>query len=270
MPELPEVESYRKYFDSTSLNKTIKDVKVLDRSILSSISIKSFVSKIKGEKFKTTYRHGKYLFAQISENKIVVMHFGMTGFLKYYKNEDEASPKDGSHNHIRILFSFSNGYNLAYDCQRKFGKVSLIESIDEFLKKKKLGADPISSKLSYNKFKEILRKKSGNIKAALLDQKTFAGIGNLYSDEILFQANIHPLSVVKHFKEKDLEAVYKSMRDILKNAVKLKADFNSYPENWLVLFRDDEENCPKCNGSIRHKTIGGRTSYFCIKHQKLK
>ncbi len=264
MPELPEVESYKKYFDSTSLNKTVKDVKVLDKGILSDISSKSFVSKIKGEKFKSTYRHGKYLFAQLSSSKILVMHFGMTGFLKYFKNEDEASK------HIRVLFSFSNGFNLAYDCQRKFGKVTFTKSINEFLKKKKLGEDPISKRLSYNKFKEIIIKKSGNIKAALLDQKTFAGIGNLYSDEILFQANIHPLSVIKHFKEKDFEAVYKSMNEILKKAVKLKADFDSYPESWLVLFRDDDENCPKCNGSIKHKTIGGRTSYFCTKHQKIK
>ena len=264
MPELPEVESYKKYFDSTSLHKTIKDVKVLDKGILSNISSRSFVSKIKGEKFKSTYRHGKYLFAKLSENKVIVLHFGMTGFLKYFLKKDEAT------GHIRVLFSFSNGYKLAYDCQRKFGKVTLIKSIDEFLKKKKLGEDPISNNLSYNKFKEILGKKTGNIKSALLDQKTFAGIGNLYSDEILFQANIHPLSVIKHFKEKDFEAVYKSLKDILKKAVKLKADFDNYPESWLVLFREDDENCPKCNGIILHKTIGGRTSYFCTKHQKIK
>ncbi len=264
MPELPEVESYKKYFDSTSINKTIKNVKVLDKSILSNISGKSFESKLIGEKFKVTYRHGKYLFAQLNKNKIIVMHFGMTGFLKYFKNENEAS------NHIRILFSFSNGYHLAYDCQRKFGKVTLIENIDEFIKKKKLGVDPSSSELNFKRFREILQKKTGNIKAALLDQKTFAGIGNLYSDEILFHADIHPASLIKNFDVKDFQAIHKSMRGILNKAVKNKADFDNYPETWLVLFRKDDDNCPKCNGKIKHNTIGGRTSYFCSKHQKVK
>ncbi len=264
MPELPEVENYRRYFESTVLNKKIKDVKVLDKSILREISSKGFISKLKGEKFNTTFRHGKYLFAQLSEDKIIVMHFGMTGFLKYYKNEKETS------NHVRILFKFSNGYDLAYDCQRKFGKVTLISNFDEFIKKKKLGIDPYSNKLNYETFKEILSAKTGNIKAALLDQKTFAGIGNLYSDEILFQANIHPSSTVKNLKEKDFKGIYHSVKDILKKAVKLKADFNSYPENWLILFREDGKICPKCNGKVKHKTIGGRTSYFCTKHQKLK
>ncbi len=264
MPELPEVESYKRYFDSTSLNKTIKDVKVLDEGILLNISGKNFESKLKGEKFKSTFRHGKYLFAEISESKIVVMHFGMTGFLNYFKNDNEAS------NHIRVLFNFSNGFHLGYDCQRKFGKVSLISNFDEFIKRKRLGTDPYSSNLNYNKFTELLKKKTGNIKAALLDQKTFAGIGNLYSDEILFQANIHPSSILKHFKENDFIAVFKSMKKILNEAVKRKAVFESYPESWLVLFREDDEKCPRCNGKISHKTIGGRTSYFCTNHQKLK
>ena len=264
MPELPEVQAFKKYFDSTSLHQKIKEINVLDKSLLSKISSKSFKSKLEGKKFKHTIRHGKYLFAQLNKETYLVMHFGMTGFLKYFKNESEASK------HIRILFNFSNGYKLAYDCQRKFGKVTISKSIDEFIKEKKLGIDPLSNELTLKNFTEILKKKTGNIKGALLNQKTFAGIGNLYSDEILFQADIHPASTVSKLSTDDLKAIYKSMKSVLKKAVKNKADFENYPDSWLILYRKDGENCPKCSGKIKHKTISGRTSYFCNKHQKMK
>ncbi len=262
MPELPEVERFKKYFDSTSLNKKIKNVKVIEGKILTGITPKKFESQIIGEKFKSTFRHGKYLFVKISDNKNVAMHFGMTGFLKYFKNDDESSK------HIRILFEFSNRYKLGYDCQRKFGRVALIKNVDEFLKKKKLGIDPLNKQLSFKSFKEILNGKKGSIKSILMNQKIFSGIGNLYSDEILFHSNVHPSSSLINFNEKHLKKVYDSMKNTLKIAVDKKANFDDYPESWLVLFRRDDENCPKCSGKIRHKKIAGRTSYFCDTHQK--
>lgn len=264
MPELPDVEIFRQYFDSASLNKSIKDVKVLDKKILSGISPKDFEQKLKGEKFKSTYRHGKYLIAELKKNKLLIMHFGMTGFLTYFKREEDASK------HIRILFDFSNGYHLGYDCQRKFGRVTLVENANEFFKKKKVGIDPLKENISFNDFKKLIGSKKGNIKSVLMDQSVISGIGNIYSDEILFQSDIHPSTEINKLKEEELKKVFNAIKKILTKAIEKEADPEQLPESWLILHRKKEVDCPKCSGMIKHKTIGGRSSYFCNKHQKKK
>ncbi|MFZ0452266.1 MAG: DNA-formamidopyrimidine glycosylase [Ignavibacteriaceae bacterium] len=264
MPELPEVETYRKYLDSTSLHKKIHSIEVTNAKILGKTSSASFKKTLKGTKLKSTKRHGKHLFVELSNRKWITMHFGMTGFLKYYKNNDEAP------GHIRILFNFNNGFHLAYNCTRMLGKVDIIDNVEAYLEKKKLGIDPLEGKISVKDFYKLFKNRSGSIKAALMNQNILAGIGNIYSDEILFQAGIHPVSNLKRLKEDDLKIIYQKMNMVLKKAVSVNADFEKLPETYLSENRKKDENCPKCSGKIVKKTIGGRSSYFCSKHQKIK
>lgn len=262
MPELPEVEIFKKYLDSTSLHKKIKSAEVKNIKILGKVSSASLKRNLKDAKLKSTKRHGKNLFVELSNNKWLAMHFGMTGFLKYYKNNDHAP------GHVRVLINFNNGYHLAYNCTRMLGKVDLINDVSGYIVKKKLGIDPIESKLNVKDFCKLFKNKSGSIKSVLMNQNILAGIGNIYSDEILFQAGIHPATPVERINESDIKTIYQKMNSVLKKVISVKAEHEKLPGSYLILSRNKGEDCPKCSGKIEKKTIGGRSSYFCSKHQK--
>ena len=264
MPELPDVENFKKYMNSTSLHKQISSVEVKSSKILESISSGELKKHLKGKKFKSTKRYGKNLFAKTSNKEWLRMHFGMTGFLKYYKDESEAP------GHTRLLINFSNGYHLAYDCSRKLGKIDIVDNIDSFIEKKKLGADPLEDNLSSKRFKKLISKRTGTVKSFLMNQKIIAGIGNVYSDEILFQAGIHPASLLNKLKKADIKNLYKKMNTVLKKAISANADPEKLGSKYLLPNRENETMCPKCSGKIKKKTIAGRSSYFCSKHQKKK
>lgn len=262
MPELPEVETFRKYLDSTSLHKKINSAEVKNTKILGKVSSATLRSNLKGTKFNSTKRHGKNLFIELSNNKWLAMHFGMTGFLKYFKNLDEAP------GHVRVLINFNNGYHLAYNCTRMLGKVDLINDLSGYIEKRKLGADPIEGKLKIKDFYRLFDNKSGPIKSALMNQNILAGIGNIYSDEILFQAGIHPATHVNRLRRNDLKNIYQKMNSVLKKAILVNADPEKLPGSYLISNRNNGKNCPKCSGKIMKKIIGGRSSYFCSIHQK--
>ena len=262
MPELPEVETFRKYLNSTSLYKKIHSIEVKNAKILGKTSSALFKSSLKNAKLKSTKRHGKHLFIELSNGKWITMHFGMTGFLKYFKNSDEA-PR-----HVRVLINFNNGFHLAYNCTRMLGKVDIVDKVETYIEKKKLGIDPIEGKLNTKNFYQLFHNRSGSIKSILMNQNVIAGIGNIYSDEILFQAGIHPFTKVKRLKENDLKNIFQKMNLVLKKAVSVNADFEKLPRTYLVENRKKDKNCPKCSGKIKKQTIGGRSSYFCSKHQK--
>ena len=263
MPELPEVETFRKYIDSTSLHKKISSTEVKNTRILGKVSSASLKRNLNGTKLTATKRHGKNLFVELSNHKWIVMHFGMTGFLKYYKNSAEAP------GHVRALINFSNGYHLAYNCTRMLGKIDLVDDISGYIEEKKLGVDPIEGKLSVKDFCKLFNnKKSVSIKSALMNQNILAGIGNIYSDEILFQAGVHPATHVNRLKENDLKNIYQKMNSVLKKVISVKADHEKLPGRYLIRNRNYDKDCPMCSGKIKKKTIGGRSSYFCNKHQK--
>jgi len=262
MPELPEVEIFRRYFNRNALHQKIKNARVESRRIIKEISPRSLTKKLKGEEFKSTGRHGKYLFANINKDAHLVFHFGMTGSLKYFKNKDD-SPR-----YVRFLINFANGNQLAYNDPRKFGSIHFVKNADEFIKRKNLGVDPFNKNFKYSDFKKLLKKKKGTIKSIFMDQKILAGIGNIYSDEIFFQCSVYPGKGMTEISEQKLKEMFNTMKRVLKKAVAYKVDPENFPDNYLLFYRKNNSDCPKCGGKIKRKTIAGRSSYFCSKHQK--
>lgn len=185
----------------------------------------------------------------------------MTGFLKYFKKQDQ-SPTHG-----RVFFHFENGYTLAYDSQRKLGQVDLVEDPDELIGEKELGPDPLNSSFDLADFKRALSERSGSIKSFLMNQDVMAGVGNVYSDETLFDAGIHPKTPVQNLDEKAATKLYRSMKSVLETAIRCQVDVVRLPKNYLLPHRKEGEACPRCNGTIRKETISGRSSFFCDKHQ---
>ena len=154
----------------------------------------------------------------------------------------------------------------AFDDQRKFGEIELIKDVDEFLQRRCIGPDALEVDLS--EFKTIFGKHRGAVKAILLNQQLIAGIGNLYADEILFRARMHPATEAARLSDKDLKRLFRAMRHVLEKAIALKTDFNRLPKSWLLTHRGKRGRCPRCGRALKSATIGGRTSWFCAHCQK--
>lgn len=262
MPELPDVETFRRYLAATSLHKKIKAVNIRSREILEYASASQLKKGLKGKHFETTRRHGKYLGALLDSRRCLVMHFGMTGFLKYFMKIEKEPP------HERLLISFANGYHLAYDCQRKLGHVSLVGSFDRYVEKKGLGPDVLASDLDFNTFKKAVAGRRASIKSVLMNQKVMAGIGNIYSDEILFQAQIHPKIRGNQLPDKALRSLFAARRNVLQTAITHQANPEEFPRSYITRGRGSNGKCPKCQGQLTKTTVSSRTAYYCKHCQK--
>lgn len=254
MPELPDVEIFKRYVNSTSLHQRIESVEVRNGKILG-VSARELQSTLKGRRFESTRRHGKNLFVGLDGGGWLLMHFGMTGSLKYFKDMDQDPPHD------RFLISFENHYHLAFDCQRMLGKVDLVEDLEKFVREKKLGPDPLE--LALASFRERFEGRKGSVKSALMNQKIVAGVGNIYSDEILFQARLHPGTRIEQLDDATLKKLFEETRRVLKMAIERGADPQGLPDHFLLSHRLEGEKCPRGNGEIRKLKAAGRTAYYC-------
>lgn len=270
MPELPDVETFRRYLDATSLHQRILGVDVRNAYVLKGVSARELAEKLKGRCFESSCRHGKHLFVRADDNLWLRLHFGMTGFLRYFKGEEKSPPAESASasgdRHARVLFIFEKGGRLAFDDQRMFGEIGLLKDVREFLKKRGLGPDALDVDLA--EFKKILGKRRGAVKSLLLNQKLIAGIGNIYADEILFRGRMHPATEVSRLDDKTLAKLFHAMRYILQRAIKAKADVNHMPRSWLLSRRAKGGKCPRCGCELKSATIGGRTAWFCAHCQK--
>jgi formamidopyrimidine-DNA glycosylase len=262
MPELPEVETFRRYFKRTSLKQSIKKVEVRGSEMLWKISSQRLRFEMQNHHFVVCNRHGKYLFAGLENHKCLVLHFGMTGYLKYLRDAKE------SLRHVRLVIAFENGCQLAFVCQRKLGKIAFTEDPKDFRKQRKLGPDALS--VGFSEFQRILAARRGPVKSVLMNQQIIAGIGNLYADEILFQSRIHPAIAVTWLSRQQLNQLFECMKFVLTTVVKRRADWSRLPENFLLPVREKEGRCPLCGKKLSRIRTAGRTGYYCPHHQKMK
>lgn len=261
MPELPDVEVFRRYLDSTSLHQHIGAVETLDEDILVGISSGQLQRKLERHEFKGTHRHGKYLFGRVKDSLWLVLHFGMTGYLQYYRNRDSA-PR-----HTRLLIDFCNGSHLAYVCQRRLGEVSVADDVERFVAERGLGPDAFRARLGFDAFRERVARGRGSIKSALMDQGKVAGLGNIYSDEVLFQACVHPKAKANKLSDDDLKRLFEAMTEVLETAIEAKADPRAMPSTYVLPHRQKEGACPRCGGTVCHDKVSGRTAYYCPRCQ---
>lgn len=264
MPELPDVEVFKQYLDATSLHQTIKDVhtdKIED--MLAGVSRSEMIKKLENTEFSGTRRHGKYLFAATGRNEWLVLHFGMTGFLKYFKNAGQKP------SHVRLQTDFKNNYALAVVSQRRLGKIGFIDDPDVFIRKEELGPDA-QNDLSPDNFEKMIQQGRGKIKSLLMNQNRIAGIGNIYSDEILFQCALHPCTEIKKIRKnsENIECLYHAISEVLEKSIKAGASPEDMPDNFLLPHRKKGGKCPVCNHEISIEKCAGRTSYFCQNCQK--
>lgn len=258
MPELPEVEAFKSYVSRILLNE-IKEFAIRDERFFVT-SIKDFRKKLVGSYFESVERRGKFLIVNLNPSSLkLVFHFGMTGDLSYVKT---GAPEE---KYVRLIIVFHNGYELRVIDQRRFGKVYLAESIDEIKTIRNMGLEPLE--MNKNEFLEKCNKHLRRmVKSFLMDQSIIAGIGNIYSDEILFQAKIRPDRKIISLTEEERSKIFIETKKTLRKAVEANADFNKL-KGFLLLFREKGANCPNCGDNLEALKITNRTAYYCPKCQ---
>ncbi len=311
MPELPEVQT-----TVNGINAELKGLKILDvwtdynsphhagkNNIKNPTYFKTFKKAITGSTIKQASRRGKNVLIHLDNGKTILIHMKMTGHLIYgeYKliknsnNKPEWVPiqetgplKDPFNKFIHTLFTLERKNkkvsHLAFSDMRKFAKVSLAETkeLDSHPDFKSLGLEPLSPDFTYKHFKEQLLKKSkSKIKQVLMNQSLVTGIGNIYSDEILWEAGIHPDSLPSKIPEKDFKNMFKATLANLKQGINFGGDSmsdyrNIYGERGEFqhkhrAYRKTGKACEKkgCTGTILRKKMGGRSAHYCSVHQKL-
>lgn len=260
MPELPENEAQRLSLERNCLNRTIEKVELGDNVTYIELPGGNERARLVGRQFTETRRYGKNIFAGSKTGPWIAVHLGMTGQLIPF--DAPADPPD----HTKLLITFEGDRRLAFRCPRKLGHLRVIEDPDEYVAQEGLGPDALE--IGQADFVKIVGQTRSAIKAALLKQDKLAGIGNLWSDEILFQCGINPEARASELDEKVLGQIHTVMQDILREVVRTEATYSDLPDDWLIRHRKKDEECRRCEGEIATAKVGGRTAYFCTKHQK--
>jgi formamidopyrimidine-DNA glycosylase len=269
MPELPDVALFRQFFRRTALGRTISSVEARDPLVVGSLGRRNLATELPGRTFRASRRHGKYLFARAdppgnARNRRpvwVVFHFGMTGSFVFLQ---PGAPRPS---HARVVFFFRDGCSLLFVCPRRFGRVALVDRPEGLIGAKRLGPDPLSR--GFRGLRRALSGRRGAIKAILLDQTALAGVGNLYADEVLFQAGIHPRAAAASLEQKRWGRLWRALDRVLRTAIEREVDAKGFPRAWLLPLREEGARCPRCAGRIARGLVGGRTTYFCPRHQKM-
>ncbi len=261
MPELPEVELYTRYFAEHALGQKISRVVVRDARILGATTPARLRAALTGRRFTRVRRHGKHLFAE-AESLWLHLHFGMTGELAYYRDTRD-EPR-----FARLVIDFAGGGHLAYDDMRLFGVIDLSPAPDEFIYAHGLGPDALDPRFTPGAFTPRLVGRRGAIKALLMSQEIIAGLGNLYADEALFASGIDPRRPAERLSTAEAGLLFRAARQILRQVIKRKAMGQTYPPRYLIPHREEGERCPRCGGEIGRAVVGGRTTFYCGRHQK--
>jgi formamidopyrimidine-DNA glycosylase len=252
MPELPDVEHFRRTLAHHSAGRTISQVLVTDAGILRSVSALELDRAIRGHRFEEPERHGKWLIAW-TDGPTVLMHFGMTGDILW------APDSTSRLRHDRVIFVLDRG-EIRYRNMRKFGGVWLAHGpaeVNELLS----GLGPDALGVRRTEFLNRLERRRGRVKAALMDQSFIAGIGNLLADEALWMARIHPARPIEDLADGERVALFRALRAVIRHAL------DSHPEDfqsrWSSARGSPAARCPRCRSQLSRIVVGGRTTYFC-------
>lgn len=246
MPELPEVETIRRQLAKKIVGK-----------------------KLEGKEIKRVRRRAKLLIIDFEDDSSLLIHLKLTGQLIF-----DGEP--GSY--TRHIFNFDDGSRIIFNDARKLGWFKKTKNKKE-TEKELSSFGPEALKIDFKIFKSLLRKRPGSkIKPLLMDQNFIAGIGNIYSDEILYRAKIHPLRRAKNLSDKDVERIYQNIKKVLKAALRYRG---SSVEHYLDAFgkegsyhkyhrvyQKEGEKCERCGTTIKRIKIGSRSAHFCPRCQK--
>jgi len=264
MPELPDVEFLIRGIRDKVREKKINRVNVLLPRSIHFPSVAEFKRRLQDNTFLGLNRRGKFLLFPLQSKDTLVMHLRMTGNLTLCSSQEPIHP------HARVIFSLADNEDLRFTDMRKLGTIHLVpdENFSYIPLLLEMGPEPLSNDFAFSSFEQLLEGRRGMIKPLLLNQRFIAGIGNIYGDEILFQARIHPKRRVESLSKKEIKRLYKCIKKVLQIAVDGYTNLVKR-EDFILNFREEGESCPRCNVDIEVVEIAGRHSYFCPRCQKI-
>lgn len=275
MPELPEVETVRKGLERLVIGKTVEQVTVLWPKIIESPSVELVDLQLRGQTIEKIERRGKFLIIKFTQADLV-SHLRMEGKYEVHQAGDPVTK------HTHVIFSFTDGTELRYLDVRKFGRMVLMEK-DQGTQYKgilALGPEPIPSEFKLSEFTKGLKKHKKAIKPVLLDQRLVTGLGNIYVDEALWEAQIHPEQPADTLKAKEVARLYSAIIDVLDRAVQaggttIRSYLNALGEAGtfqvsLNVYGQTGKPCPRCGTPIQKIKVAQRGTHFCPTCQKRK
>ena len=275
MPELPEVETVKEALNQTVKGQTIKDIELRYEPMVKNMSADEFKEKLINQTIQEVSRRGKYLVFHFDDYQLL-SHLRMEGKYFYVDSDFELNP------HVHVIFTLENGKRLLYQDTRKFGTYHLYDKaidLETTAPFQVLGLEPFATEFTPSYVKEKIQNKKKPIKSLLLDQTFVCGLGNIYVDEVLYRARLHPLTSSSELTDKDIENVVKYTVEVLARAIELGGTtirtFRSSHgvsgtfQNELLVHQRKGENCYECHTPIEKIKVGGRGTYFCPTCQKL-
>lgn len=273
MPELPEVETIVRGLRELITDRIIEEVIVREERLLAFPAVEEFKKGLKKKIIKGVERRGKYILLKIDETKTLIIHLRMTGRLLLKPREMEYEK------HEHIIFELDNSLDLRFHNLRKFGRMYLVENNYEAVGGfNKLGPEPLADDFTYELFREMISNRKSNIKTLLLDQSFLAGLGNIYTDEALFHAHISPERSSNSLEEKEIRALYNSIRKVLQEGIESGGtSFSDYRnvddkkgnyQNHLCVYQKEGKECINCGAEIIKTKITGRGTHYCPQCQK--
>lgn len=270
MPELPEVETVRRSLAPQIIGKNIKRVEIRLPRMVKGCPPEYLVGNAAGRKINRIDRRGKFLLLRLSQGYTLVVHLGMTGRL-YYTRE---VPYGGFPKHTHAVFHLDDGGFVVYCDPRQFGRLVLARDPEEVIEAlHHMGPEPLGRSFSPEYLADVLKGRRGKVKQLLLDQNLIAGIGNIYADEALFDAGIHPERRGESLSEEEVARLYHSVRRVLNKGIRHRGttisdyvDGRGVPgefQNKLKVYGREGEPCPRCDGTIHRIRVAGRSSYYC-------
>jgi formamidopyrimidine-DNA glycosylase len=283
MPELPEVETVCRQLDSELAGLKIEALEVLDARWCRPVTPARLEAAVAGSTIEGLGRRGKYLLLALNGARTLVMHLRMTGNLVLVEGESKLDPSEGrrlyegersvSERHLRARFRLDDGRELWFTDPRRFGEAFLIDDARLDQRFAKLGVEPLSDAFTPEALGEMAAGRTVPLKSFLLDQSGVAGVGNIYADEALFRARLHPLSPAGSMKPEHREA----LRDAVVAALEAgidgggasiddyrdgRGEKGTMQDEFLVHTREGEP-CPRCDGPIARIVVSGRSTYYC-------
>ncbi|MGE5576880.1 MAG: bifunctional DNA-formamidopyrimidine glycosylase/DNA-(apurinic or apyrimidinic site) lyase [Syntrophothermus sp.] len=276
MPELPEVETIRRSLVGRVVGRTITGVEIYLPKAIKNLPEEEFARRLGGTTIRELGRRGKHLIIYLSSGDALVIHLRMTGQLLFL-------PADmRRHKHTSVVFLFENGQALHFVDQRKFGCLHLVPAGEwaEVSSMREIGPEPLSDEFTLKYLIQALAGRSGRIKALLLDQTLVAGIGNIYADESLFLAGIHPARPASSLSGAEVERLYRAIREVLAEGITHRGTTvrNYYDgegkagefQERLAVYGRGNQPCPRCGTPVVRSRVAGRGTYICPNCQVVK
>ena len=269
MPELPEVQTILDSITPLILHRPIHDVSAPWPPVVDRPEWALFRAWMQGRQVVQARRRGKYMLFRLDDDRWLIIHLRMTGRMRIEPAGAPLRPHD------RLIFHLDQNQEWRFEDQRKFGRVYLVEAPQDVVGK--LGPEPLGPDFTPDYLAQALARRTAAIKSLLLDQRLVAGIGNIYADESLFRARIHPLRPGNSLTPNEIQALVQAIRDVLTQALaEMGTTLQTYRrpdgsvgafQNSLQVFRRTGQPCPSCGTPIQRIIVGGRSTHFCPREQ---